>query len=209
MEYTYIKVKRTNINKHTRKETGFILKTKKDSVVEISFEGLDLNWLRIQKIFAYNLRRKKQEKLIESQLRNYKKKKNEQEERLERFVYKVSEIFKIKYNNEPKLNLLSKPLLDGFEVQYSAMYNITSYISDDIIIVDYPDSLEIKKCNDISMGIDVISQFLPENISIDKLDITYQGSKEYVDSFEKRMRESQVAVKAPKKSQVQRPKFKM
>ena len=89
------------------------------------------------------------------------------------------------------------------------MYDISTYISDDIIIVDYPDTLEIKKCNDVSKGIDVISRFFPKNIPITKLDITYHGSKEYVDSFEKRMKESQVAVKAPKKSQVQRPKFKM
>ena len=77
------------------------------------------------------------------------------------------------------------------------------------MIVEYSDSLEIKKCNDVSMGIDIISQFLPDNTSIDKLDITYQGSKEYVDSFEKRMKESQVTVKAPRIAQAQRPKFKM
>ena len=59
MGYTSIKVKRTSINQHTWKETGF--------------EGLGLSWLRIQNFFAYNLKRKKQEKLIKSQLRNYKK----------------------------------------------------------------------------------------------------------------------------------------
>jgi hypothetical protein len=209
MGYTSIKVKRTTINQHTWKETGFEIKTKKNSVVEMSFKGLGLSWSRILKIYAYNLRRQKKEKIIESELKNYKKEEKVQTENFYKIIYKVPEIFKIKYSKDYKFNLQSNLLLEGFEVQYSAEFNITTYISDDIVIVDYPCSLEIKKCNDVSKGIDVISQFLPENISIDKLDIIYQGFEEYVDSFEKRMKENQVTVKAPKKSQVQRPKFKM
>ncbi|WP_415407979.1 hypothetical protein ACLHDG_05450 [Sulfurovum sp. CS9] len=209
MDYVDVKVKKKKVNKHTRKEVAFKLQTKKHSDIEISFGDIGLSWSRILQIFENNRRRRKKEKMIESRLRNYKKKTKEQEESLLRFVYEVNEVFTIKYGKESKFNSEWKPILVGFEVQYSAEFNITTYISDDIVIVDYPGSLEIKKCNDVSMGIDVISQFLPDNTSIDKLDITYQGSKEYVDNFEKRMKESQVAVKTQRKAQAQRPKFKM
>lgn len=209
MEYSDIKVKRNKVNQHKRKETGFELKTKKHNHVEMNFSEIGLSWSRIMTIFANNKRRRKQEKIIESQLRNYNRKANEREDVLDMFIYEVTDIFKIKYGKECKFHALSKPLLEGFKVQFSEMYNITTYISEDIVIVDYPDSLEIKKCNDVSLGIDLIRRFLPENISIEKLDITYEGSKDYINDFEKKMKENVSSKKVPKKYEEQRVGFKL
>lgn len=208
MEYLDIKVKWSNINRHTQKKTGFTLTTKKHSVVDISFEDLGLNWPRIMKIFAYNVKKNKKLKSIESKLKNYKKKKIESEKLVHRYVCQVNELFKIKYGQACKFNLYSKPLLEGFEIQYSEIYNITTYKSNDIVIVDYPDSLEIKKCNNLSKGIDSIIKFLPANSSVDDLDITVHGSNEYVNLFNKKMENTDRA-KRLKKHQVLKPKFKI
>jgi len=81
------------------------------------------------------------------------------------------------------------------------MFNITTYLSDDLTIVDYSDRLEIKKCNDMEKGLETILRFLPKNLNFEESGIVLKGSSEYVTGLKKIMKGDTPTIKTQKSSQ--------
>ena len=145
-----------------------------------------------------NRRRKNKAGKIESQIKLYVRKEEKDKEELLEFKYKPKEYLTLIYN---KLQFDFKPLLLGFDIQHSAVENITTYLLDELIIVDYPDRLEIKKCDDIDKGIDAMLRFIPENVKREDLDINLKGSDKYISAFKNKLKKDSPIIKTPKKLQ--------
>lgn len=186
--YREVKVGESKVNQHAKKKDKFIVTTSLYYTMHIHFKALKLDWERIQKIFAFNRCRNIQQKYIRGAIETYKKEDKSKKEELLRFDYKIKEIFRMECLFDYTLpNPKTNPLFRGFKVVRSKLYNITSYLSRDIVIVVYPDSLELKKCNDLSNGISLVLAFLEKYALKSDKRYVYYGDLTYQNEFEKRM----------------------
>ncbi len=187
MEYIDISVENKKINKTTKREVGLKIETKKHTSLVINFSSLRIDLERMQRIFLYNSKKRKKKKQIESRIKNYKRIEKENTEKSTMFVYKLPEFLTILYGRNSDFLMLPKPLLAEFTVECSAMYGITTYKSDNMTLVEYPDRLEIKKCTDIDKALDVLMKFMPAGKTMDDVGISLRGSELYIDGLKKRI----------------------
>jgi len=80
-----VKVVKKKVNQYVRKETTLKVKTKKHTTLNISFHEMRLSWARIMRIFEFNKRRRKKMKIIESQIKNYKKRNKRSKKRKKKY----------------------------------------------------------------------------------------------------------------------------
>ncbi len=199
--YISIDVLKKKVNQYAKKEVAFRVKTKKHMIYEVSFMEINLNWGSIKRLFIQNRRQKNKAKQIESQIKLYVKKEEQNKEEIFKFAYRPKEYLRIIYDG---LQFGFKPLFLGFDIQHSAVANITTYLSDELIIVDYADRLELKKCDDIDKGIDAMLRFLPKNVKLEDLDINLKGSDKYIAAFKNKLKKDIPTIKTPKKLQPKR-----
>jgi len=56
-----------------------------------------------------------------------------------------------------------------------------------VVLVEYPDRLEIKKCTEMDTALDILSRFIPNGKKLNELDLTLRGSEYFIEEFLKRM----------------------
>ena len=159
MDYSTISMKSMKNTLGKRVKIGINLTTKKRTTIFLSFQDLGIYLSKIRKIFDHNKKKKREAKTLQSHIENYQKYSNNYDiESLTKYIYRIPLLLEVSYN-EGKVKAIDN-LLDGYILEHSKMYNISTFCNETTMIVDYGYKILLKKTEDINEAMKAINILL-------------------------------------------------
>lgn len=131
-----------------RIKTGMAIVTPKGMKLTMNFLELGMSWADITSILMANQKKKKKSEKITSKTEGYRRKEIKKDDNLTLYEYRVRQLLVIYSKENIKTNIVHN-LASKFKVSRSAMYDITTFTSDDSTIVDYADKVVLKKSSSL------------------------------------------------------------